>query len=153
MPIYYVRRATEQTPGISDLEELGELQILKDGKSILPHLWPHAAVWNDLVEVEASSSELAVVRLWIHTIVNNNTQVVGSNGLTHHKYEFLWDESDCMMEVQEPNPDNSESIIRIYRIVFDLDHGLNALLLSKVLVKDTPHEGTSFVVTRLETLD
>jgi hypothetical protein len=58
-----------------------------------------------------------------------------------------------MMEVQEPNPDNSESIIRIYRIVFDLDHGLNALLLSKVLVKDTPHEGTSFVVTRLETLD
>ena len=153
MPIYYVRRATEQTPGISDLEELGELNILKDGKSVVPCLWPHDAVWNTLIEVEASSPELAAVKLWFQSCVTETSHVAMQDGLVQHKCESIWDDSDCMMEVQEPNSDSSESIIRIYRIVFDLDHGLHALLLSKVLVKDTPHEGTSFIVTRLETLD
>jgi hypothetical protein len=153
MPIYYVRRATEQTPGISDLEELGELNILKDGKSVVPCLWPHDAVWNTLIEVEASSSELAAVKLWLETLVCNSSHTVDADGLTQNRFEILWDESDCMMEVQEPNFDNSESIIRIYRIVFDLDHGLHALLLSKVLVKNTDNQSDPFIVTRLETLD
>ena len=153
MPIYYVRRATEQTPGISDLEELGELNILKNGKSVVPCLWPHDAVWNTLIEVEASSSELAAVKLWFQSCVTETTYEITQEGLAQHKCESIWDESDCMMEVQETNFDNSESVVRIYRIIFDLDHGLHALLLSKVLVKNTDNQSEPFIVTRLETLD
>lgn len=149
MKTFQCRRANKQTPGIQDLQELGELDILKDGQSVLPHLWDHDAVWNQLAPVDATSPELAAIKFWLQTSFFNQSHIVDLNtGVTQHKCEMLWDEPDCFLEIQESDPSQDTIIVRIYRIDFDFDHGFYAILLSKVLVNDSP-----FIVTRLEILE
>ena len=148
MKTYQCRRANKQTPGIQDLEDLGELNILKDGKSLLNELWPHDAVWNQLESIEADRADLAAIKLWLQTTFYNQSYLVSPDtGLSQRKCEMLWDESDSMIEVIESNGP-CDDIVRIYRIDFDFDHGFHALLLSKVLVSDLP-----FKVTRLEFIE
>lgn len=149
MKTYQCRRANKLTPGIQDLEEMGELDILKEGQSILPHLWPHDAVWNQLSPVDADNAEIAAISFWLETsFFNQSWNVDEKTGMVRRKCEISWDESDCFLEVQEPSPIDSTTIIRIYRIDFDFDHGFQAILLSKVLVSDCP-----FKVTRLEFIE
>lgn len=148
MKTYQCRRANKLTPGIQDLEDLGELNILKDGKSLLNELWPHDAVWNQLESIEADRADMAAIKLWLQTSFFNQSYLVNPDtGLSQRKCEMLWDESDSIIEVIE-STGSCDDIVRIYRIDFDFDHGFHALLLSKVLVSDLP-----FKVTRLEFIE
>lgn len=148
MKTFQCRRANKLTPGIQDLEDLGELNILKDGKSLLNELWSHDAVWNQLEPIDADRADLAAIKLWLQTSFYNQSYLVSPDtGLSQRKCELLWDESDSIIEVIESNG-TCDEIVRIYRIDFDFDHGFHALLLSKVLVSDLP-----FKVTRLEFIE
>lgn len=149
MKKFLCRRANKLTPGIQDLEDLGELDILKDGQSILPLLWEPDCLWNQPTEVGAENPELAAIKFWITTSVcHRSHQPNPGSQLTHHRCEILWDDSDCFLEVQEIDSSQGTTLVRVYRIDFNLDHGLHAILLSKILVNDG-----DFIVTRLETLD
>jgi|LakMenE01Jun11ns_1017448.scaffolds.fasta_scaffold9044651_2 hypothetical protein len=148
MKTYNCRRATKVTLGIEDLEDLGELDILSNGRSILPLLWSSTAEWNQFKKVDANSSELAAIKFWLETIFFNQSYTTSRDGLTERKCEMLWNESDCFLEIQESSEEHSSTIIRIYRIDFDFDNGFHAILLSKVMINDVP-----FIVTRLETID
>ena len=148
MKTFQCRRANKLTPGIQDLEDLGELNILKDGKSLLNELWPHDALWNLLEPIDADRADMAAIKLWLKSSFYNQSYLVSlDTGLSQRKCELVWDESDCMIEVVESNG-TCDEIVRIYRIDFDFDHGFHALLLSKVLVSDLP-----FKVTRLEFIE